>query len=223
MVRLAAVEGGGTTFVVAIAVDDPANIVERADFPTTTPEETIGACVAWLEKQEYDSLGIACFGPVDLAPNSATYGFITTTPKPGWQNVDVVGPLRAVRPSVPVAFDTDVNAPAVSEHLALVADAKARGDVDLPTSCAYITVGTGIGVGLVINGLPVHGLMHPEGGHVAVPRAKGDLTFGGSNPNDCFDGSCAENLCCSVALAKRAKLPNTSALASLKDDDPAWE
>ena len=115
MVRLAAVEGGGTTFVCAIAIDDPTNVVERAEFPTTTPAETIGNCVAWLKAQQYEALGIASFGPVDLAPNSPTYGYITTTPKPGWNNTDVVGPLRAVRPDVPVAFDTDVNAPAVNE------------------------------------------------------------------------------------------------------------
>lgn len=221
--RYAAVEGGGTSWVVAIAVDDPTNVVERADFPTTTPAETIGKCVAWLSARQYDALGVATFGPVDLAPHSPTYGYITTTPKPGWKNVDVLGPLRAVRPAAPVAFDTDVNAPAVAEHRAMVADAKARGDADLPTSCAYITVGTGIGVGLVVNGLPVHGLMHPEGGHVAVPRMPGDQSFKGSNPADCFDGSCAENMCCSLALAMRAKLGDTSGLAALPDDHPAWE
>ena len=104
--RYAAVEGGGTSWVVAIAVDDPTNVVERADFPTTTPAETIGKCVAWLSARQYDALGVATFGPVDLAPHSPTYGYITTTPKPGWKNVDVLGPLRAVRPAAPVAFDT---------------------------------------------------------------------------------------------------------------------
>ena len=91
------------------------------------------------------------------------------------------------------------------------------------SSCAYVTVGTGIGVGLVVNGAPVHGLMHPEGGHLCVPRLASDATYPGSNPDDCFGGSCAENMACSVSLAKRAGLPDTSGLAKLPDDHPAWE
>jgi fructokinase len=223
MVRLAAVEGGGTTWVVAIAEGTPENVVDRAEFPTTSPAETLGKCCEWLQKQQYDCIGIACFGPVDLQINSPTYGYITTTPKPGWKNTDVVGPVRKVRPDVPLAFDTDVNAPALAEHLAMVAEAKARGDADLPTSCAYITVGTGVGVGLVVNSTPVHGLMHPEGGHVAVPRRAVDYSFEGSNPTDCFGGSCAENMCCSIALAKRCGLESTAELAKLGDDHEAWD
>ena len=155
----AALEGGGTTFVVAIAHDDPTNIVERAEFKTTSPAETIGKCcgawpparplphtrppppcdgraparassrprvrrrtadprrasslpsAAWLKTRRYDALGVATFGPVDLDPASPTYGYITTTPKPGWKHTDVLGPLRAVDPSAPILFDTDVNAP----------------------------------------------------------------------------------------------------------------
>ena len=107
-ITLAAVEGGGTTWVVALARGDPDNVVERAEFPTTTPEETLGACVDWLKTKEFDALGVACFGPVDLQPSSKTYGYITTTPKPGWQYVDVLGRFRAIRPNVPFGFDTDV-------------------------------------------------------------------------------------------------------------------
>ena len=158
VLKLAAVEGGGTTFVVAIAHDEPTNIVERAEFPTTTPAETLGKCCQWLSTRTYDSLGVATFGPVDLNPNSPTFGYITTTPKPGWKNTDVLGPLCAIRPSAPCKFDTDVNAPALAEFL----DMQRLGHKG--SSCAYITVGTGIGVGLVVNGQPVHGLMHPEGG-----------------------------------------------------------
>lgn len=221
--RLAAVEGGGTTWVVAIAIDRPDNVVERAEFPTTTPTETIGACVEWLRGKEYDALGVACFGPVDLHPSSRTYGHITTTPKPGWQYVDVLGPLRALRPDLPFGFDTDVNAPALAEYLQMAAEAASSASVAAPSSCCYVTVGTGVGVGLVVNGQPVHGLMHPEGGHVAVPRRAVDLAFEGSNPNDCFGGSCAENMCCSLALAMRAGLASTSGLADLGDDHEAWD
>lgn len=219
---LAAVEGGGTTWVVAIAHGAPDNVVERAEFPTTTPEETLGACVKWLSSRKYDAIGVACFGPVDLQPSSPTYGYITTTPKPGWQNTDVLSRFRAIRPGVPFAFDTDVNAPALAEFKHMSALAAESGAV-APTSCCYITIGTGVGVGLVVNSAPVHGLMHPEGGHVAVPRRAVDLSFEGSNPKDCFGGSCAENMCCSLALAKRAGLSSTAGLAQLDDSHEAWE
>jgi len=218
MARLAAVEGGGTSFVVAIAVGDPANIVERAEFPTTTPAETLGACCKWLAAREYEALGVASFGPVDLHAASPTYGYITTTPKPGWKNTDVLGPLRRVRPAAPAAFDTDVNAPALAEYL----HAQRQGGEAHLSSCAYITVGTGIGVGLVVNGAPVHGLVHPEGGHVCVPRLPSDAAFGGSNPSDCFGGGCAENLACSKALASRAGVADVDELRHLADADPIW-
>jgi fructokinase len=175
MARLAAVEGGGTTFVVAIA-SDPTTVLERAEFPTTTPKETLRKCCEWLASRHYDALGVACFGPLDLKPDSPTFGYITTTPKPGWQQTNVLGPLKAVRPAAPTLFDTDVNAPAVAEFEHMVAEARARG-VAPPTSCCYITVGTGIGVGLVINEKPVHGMMHPEGGHMCVPRRAADAGF----------------------------------------------
>jgi fructokinase len=148
--KLAAVEGGGTSFVVAIGTS-PTEVLERAEFKTTTPEETLGKCCAWLKERVYDALGVASFGPVDLQMGSPTYGHITTTPKPGWKNTDILGPLLKVR-KVPVVFDTDVNAPALAEYL----HAKNGNGPDANiTSCAYITVGTGIGVGLVVNGAPV--------------------------------------------------------------------
>jgi len=150
---------------------------------------------------------------------SPTYGYITTTPKPGWKNTDVLGPLLRVR-RVPVVFDTDVNAPAMAEYLNAKKSAGPGGKI---TSCAYITVGTGIGVGLVVNGAPVHGLMHPEAGHVSVPRRAADASFSGSNPEDCFGGSCAENMACSKALAMRAGLANTSELPGVPDSHEAWE
>lgn len=219
--RLAAVEGGGTTFVVGIADGTAANIVERAEFPTTTPEETLGRCAEWLAARDYDALGVACFGPLDLRKESRMYGHITTTPKPGWQFADVLGPLCRVRPNVPVALDTDVNAPALAEYRHAAAAALVAGQPK-PTSSAYVTVGTGIGVGLVVNCEPVHGLMHPEGGHVSVPRLASDSGFPGSNPKDTFNGNCIENLTCSHSLAKRAGLSDPSELRALPDDHPVW-
>uniref|UniRef100_A0A7S0P2Y6 fructokinase n=1 Tax=Calcidiscus leptoporus TaxID=127549 RepID=A0A7S0P2Y6_9EUKA len=215
---LAAVEGGGTSFVVAIACGEPSNVIEREEFPTTTPEETIKRVTTWLSARHYDALGVATFGPVDLNTASPTYGFITTTPKPGWQHADVLGPLRAVR-DVPFALDTDVNAPALAEFR----HAKASGEC--LSSCAYVTVGTGIGVGLVMNGAPVHGMMHPEGGHVCVPLHEQDvqLSFNGSNRSDTFGGFCAESMACSVALAQRAGLASTSELKHTGDTHEMWD
>eukprot|EP00958_Prasinococcus_capsulatus_P021508 scaffold2911_cov414-Prasinococcus_capsulatus_cf.AAC.52 len=162
---LAGVEGGGTTFVVAIVEDSPENApLERAEFQTTTPADTLRQVKKWLREHDYDALGIACFGPVDLRPDSETYGYITTTPKPGWANTDILGELSRVKPNVPVLFDTDVNAPALAEyayrhgHAHNAAVGRSRRDTSLETSCAYITVGTGVGVGLVINGACVHGM-----------------------------------------------------------------
>ena len=163
--RLAAVEGGGTTFVAAIAEGSPTNIVEREEWPTTNPAETIGRVADWLAARSYDRLGIACFGPVDLNRNSPTYGYITTTPKAGWRYTDVLGPLSAVRPVVPCAFDTDVNGPALGEYR----HASVHGSSI--TSCAYITVGTGIGVGLVVRAFHDPALPLLSASSASLPRA----------------------------------------------------
>jgi len=210
MPTFAAVEGGGTTFVAAIAAGEPLEIVERAEFPTTcTPSDTLIPVAEWLAARTYDALGVACFGPVDLDKNSPTWGFVTTTPKAGWQQTDVVGPLKALR-DVPVAFDTDVNAPALEEfrHFARPGE----------TSCAYVTLGTGIGVGLVINGRPVKGLVHPEGGHVPVFKKPGD-SYGGvaTNPHPWS----LEGQCCSRAISERAGVP-VEQLKDLPDDAEVW-
>ncbi len=130
-----------------------------------------------------------------------------------------------MRPDAPCLFDTDVNAPAVAEHARMCAEAS-RASRPEPTSCAYITVGTGIGVGLVINGAPVHGLVHPEGGHLAVPVHASDAAsgFAGVHAGDAavFGGCAAESMACSAALAKRANLASTSDLKDLPDDHPVW-
>lgn len=214
MPTYAAVEGGGTTFVVCIAEERrgaPLRILDRAEFPTLVPpSETLSQVTAWLRGRDYDALGVAMFGPVDLDPASPTWGYVTTTPKPGWQNTDVMGPLLAVR-RVPCCFDTDVNAPALEEfrHFARPGE----------TSCAYVTVGTGIGVGLVVNGRCVRGLVHPEGGHIAVKKRR---------PDDSYKGVagihpwCVEGQCSAVALAERAGVPQ-EALKDLPEDHPVWD
>ena len=210
----AGVELGGTTCVSAISkLDSPTEIVSRFETPTTTPEATLEAVVKFLKKEQasfdivtFAALGIASFGPVDLRKDSRTYGSITTTPKARWRGADVLGAFRReFGESIPIGFDTDVNAPAMAE-VPFVAKAE---NCELPT-VAYITVGTGVGVGVVVNGSPVHGLLHPEGGHMIVPALDGDD----------YTGSCAfEHHCCvegmvnSLAIAERA---------GVGDDHEVW-
>src|SRR6185312_8022296 len=130
--------------------------------PTTSPAETLAAALAFFEHQGSPAaLGVASFGPIDLDERSPTHGFITTTPKAGWAHTDVVGPLRRAL-GVPVAFDTDVNAAALAEQR--------WGAARDAGSVVYVTVGTGIGGGAVVNGRPVHGLAHPEMGHARIPH-----------------------------------------------------
>jgi fructokinase len=165
-----------------------------------------------MNEKKFDAIGVASFGPVDCNVSSPTFGFITTTPKPNWANTDVLSGLglRDEFKTVPFKFDTDVNAPAMAEYYV-----NARPN---QSSSAYITVGTGIGVGLVINGKTVHGMMHPEGGHIQVARKLGD-TFEGTCP---FHGSCVEGMCSSGALAKR-KGCLVDELPAISDDDELWD
>jgi fructokinase len=152
------------------------------------------------------SLGIASFGPVDLAPRSPTYGSITTTGKPGWRNTDVVRRMaRAME--VPVGFDTDVNGAALAEGRW----GAARGLSDF----AYVTVGTGVGVGLMVNGRPAYGFSHPELGHLRVARQAGDVWQGAC----AFHGACVEGLASGEAIGARAGVPAREVPA----DSPIWE
>ncbi|KDO35697.1 hypothetical protein SPRG_00495 [Saprolegnia parasitica CBS 223.65] len=209
----AGVELGGTSWALAVAHDNPLNIVARTRIDTTTPDETFAKAFAWLATQSFEAIGIASFGPVDLNPASATYGFITTTPKPYWANTDVVGTFKKHFPGVPISFETDVNAPALFE-----ATHGGHGDV---SSLCYITVGTGIGVGVCVDGKAVHGMLHPEAGHMRVPIADADVVTGfqGTCP---FHGTCAEGMAASGAIAARACLSRQE-LQSLDDDDPVWD
>jgi fructokinase len=210
-----AIEGGGTTWVAAVAEDKVDNIIRQKTFETNKdPQVTLGAIKQWmLQEYPFDAVGVASFGPIDGKVGSATYGFITSTPKPGWQNADVIGllGLRDELKAVPFIFDTDVNAPAMAEYLMHV---QPRG----LSSAAYITVGTGVGVGLVINGRTVHGLLHPEAGHLMVKIKPGD-SFAGSCP---FHGDCIEGMTSSGALAARVGL-RPEQLPELADDHPVWD
>lgn len=209
----AAVEGGGTSWVVALVSEKPDNIIEKMSVVTETPEITLGAIRAWLNTKKFTALGVASFGPVDCKIGSPTYGFITSTPKPNWANTDVLRLLGVYDEfsSIPCLFDTDVNAPALAEFNLH----KQSADM---SSAAYITVGTGIGVGLVVNGSTVKGLVHPEGGHLLVQVKSGD-TFVGACP---YHGKCIEGMVASGALCAR-KCCSIHELPKLGDDDDLWD
>ena len=200
------IEGGGTKFVCAVGTG-PEAINEEIRFPTTTPDETLGRAVAFFKKYTISAIGLASFGPLDLNPTSPTYGFITTTPKPGWTGTNLVACFREAF-DVPIAFDTDVNTSAFGEYFWLPEN---RG-LD---SLIYFTIGTGIGAGAVINGKVVHGLTHPEAGHVRLPHDLQKDPFPGGCP---FHGDCFEGLANGPAISKRW---NQSA-DSLPDGHPAW-
>jgi len=208
---IGAVEAGGTKIVCAVGTS-PDNLVEER-FPTTTPEETIGRIRSFFEAQQKDrgeklnAIGIGTFGPADIDPASATFGRITTTPKEGWQNADFAGPLRDAF-QVPVAFDTDVNAAAVGEGKW----GAAKGLSDY----IYITIGTGIGGGVVSGGNVVHGRMHPEIGHLLIPHDRAADPFAGSCP---YHGDCLEGLASGPAIGKRW---NVDGAHLLPDDHEAW-
>ncbi|MCX5914750.1 MAG: ROK family protein [Deltaproteobacteria bacterium] len=201
----AGLEGGGTKFVCAVATG-PEDIRAQESFPTTTPEETIGKAISFLKRHEpFAALGIASFGPCDLDPRSPAYGHITSTPKAGWENVNLLGIFRREFP-VPVGFDTDVNVAALGEW-------KWGAGRGLDT-VLYLTVGTGIGGGGVINGRMLHGLIHPEMGHIRVPRVADD-TFAGNCP---YHGDCLQGLAAGPAIEARWGKP----AEELPPDHPAW-
>ena len=170
------IEAGGTKWVCAIG-DGPDDLHELATIPTTTPAETLGAATSFFRRNgKIAGIGIGSFGPIDLERGS-----ITITPKAGWSNTDVVGTLSAAL-DVPVAFDTDVNAAALGEQ-------RWGAAVGLETF-SYITVGTGIGGGGMANGRLMHGLLHPEFGHIRIPHDRAKDPFDGVCPyhGDCFEG-----------------------------------
>jgi fructokinase len=193
--RIGGIEAGGTRW--SCAVGDGEGGVERVEsFPTTTPVETLGRALAFFAAGDpVEALGVGSFGPVELHRDSPRWGWITTTPKPGWADTDVVGALRAEL-ELPIAFDTDVNAAAVGE-------ARWGAGRGLETF-AYVTVGTGIGGGIVADGRPLHGLVHPEPGHVLIPHDRERDPFAGSCP---YHGDCLEGLASGTALRQRWDAP----------------
>jgi fructokinase len=205
----AGVELGGTKCVCTLA-QSPEHIIEQQTVPTTSPEETIGAIEDVLRDwsaRGIRSLGINSFGPVDLQPKSPTFGFITKTTKPEWSGTDV-GPRLAAATGSAFAFDTDVNGAALAE----MRWGAGRGFQDF----AYITVGTGVGVGLVANGKTMRGFGHSELGHVRPVRAPGDDWPGACS----FHGACVEGLASGPAIKARL---GSRHIGSIAPDDPVWD
>lgn len=206
----AGIELGGTKCVCTLAFG-PGMVVDQRTVPTTTPDETLPAIVAilseWWEQHGFVALGIASFGPIDIDESSPSHGQVLMTNKPGWPGADVLGTLSAGFP-VPVGFDTDVNGAALAE----IQWGAGQGMADF----AYVTVGTGVGVGLVVHGRPTRGIAHSEWGHVRVPRLAGDAL-----PSACrYHDDCVEGLASGPALVARL---DGRAVGDLRPEDPVWE
>jgi fructokinase len=204
------VEGGGTKFLCVIG-RGPDDVVAEGRIATSTPQATLSETVQFFRTESarvgtLAAIGVGSFGPVDLHEASPTWGCITTTPKPGWEHTDVAGRLKRDL-GVPVAFDTDVNAAALGE----ARWGAARG-LD---SFVYLTVGTGIGGGGLVGGRPMRGLVHPEMGHLLLPRDRAADPFPGTCP---FHGDCLEGLASGPALLARWGQP----AESLPEGHPAW-
>lgn len=203
--KIGALEAGGTKMVCAIG-DEYGRIEKRVSFPTQTPKETLPQILEFFGNEEIAALGIGCFGPVELDRKSPVYGYITSTPKLAWANYDIVGKFAKAL-GVPVGFDTDVNGAALGE----VFFGAAKGC----DPAIYITIGTGVGVGVYINGALLHGLIHPEAGHILITRRHGD-TYRGKCP---YHENCLEGLAAGPAIMERWGKP----AAELTDRKEIWE
>jgi fructokinase len=203
------IEAGGTKFNCAIGTG-PENIIAEVQVPTTTPEETLSNTILFF--REYQSqvdltaIGIASFGPVDLKENSPTYGYITDSPKPDWSQTPFVNRIQNSL-LLPVGFDTDVNGALLGEHR--WGAAKGYRDV------IYLTIGTGIGGGAIVNGQLVHGHVHPEMGHILLPVRRDDPYPGGCP----FHKNCFEGLANGPSLEERWGIK----AETIPEDHPAWE
>jgi len=207
---LGGIEAGGTKFVCAVA-SSAQDIRARQEFATTTPSETVERSVAFFRQAQKEhgplaAIGIASFGPIDLRIASSTYGYITSTPKPGWANFDFVGAVRQAI-EAPVGFDTDVNGAALGEWR--------WGAAQGLNTFIYLTIGTGVGGGGMVDGRRMHGLVHPEMGHIRLPHDWQADPFPGICP---YHGDCLEGMACGPAIEKRW----SKRAEQLPPDHPAW-
>lgn len=211
MTLYAGIEAGGTKFICAVG-SAPERILAQTTFPTTDPSESIQKALDFFSQVQGDhgsiaAVGVASFGPLDPDPASARFGTITTTPKPGWADFDFVGALR-VQFNQPIAFDTDVNGAALGEWR--------WGAAQELETFIYMTIGTGIGGGGMVNGKLIHGLLHPEMGHMRIPHDLERDPFAGNCP---YHQDCLEGLANGPAIEKRWGARGET----LPSDHPAWE
>lgn len=202
---LGALEAGGTKMVCAIG-NEHGEVLDRVSFPTKTPEETIPPMIEFFREKKIEALGIGCFGPIDLNRKSKTYGYITTTPKLAWANYNIVGAFREAL-NIPVGFDTDVNGSALGEAT--------WGCTRGLENSMYITIGTGVGAGIISNGKLLHGMLHPEAGHVLLKKHPKD-TYEGKCP---YHGTCLEGLAAGPAIEERWGKKG----ADLSEQKEVWE
>jgi fructokinase len=205
------IEAGGTKFICVVG-RGPDDLAAEVRIPTTTPKETLQQALdffrPYARKGALAAIGIGAFGPLDLDPRSPSYGSITTTPKPGWAQVDLCGEIGREL-NVPVALDTDVNTAAIGEHYWIAENRELDPFL-------YLTVGTGIGVGGLVNGRPLHGLIHPEAGHFFIPHSQAEDPFEGVCP---YHGDCLEGLASGLALRLRWGVPGKDLPAA----HPGWQ
>ena len=202
---LGALEAGGTKMVCAVG-DETGKIMDRISIPTETPEITMPKLIDFFKKYELAAIGIGTFGPADLNPKSETYGHIMATPKLAWKDYDIRGEFERAL-NIPVGFDTDVNAAALGE-----ATFGCMQDID---TGIYITIGTGVGVGTMVNRKLLHGMLHPEGGHILLEK----------NPKDTYKGKCPVHSNCMEGLAAGPAIEGRYGKKAfdLKDVPEVWE
>ncbi len=200
-----ALEAGGTKMVCAIG-DENGKIYEQVSIPTLTPDETMPKIIEYFKNKDIKAIGIACFGPIDLNKSSETYGYITSTPKTAWKNFDIVGCVKDAL-NILVGFDTDVNGSLLGE----ITWGCAKGLTD----ALYLTIGTGIGGGVMTNGKLLHGMLHPELGHIIIAKSQSDK-------GECvcpYHDSCFEGLAAGPSIEKRWG----SKAKDLADRQEVWE
>jgi len=211
MKYIAGIEAGGTKIFITIGTD-AGKILENTKVDTTTPDEVMPKIVCLLKKYykkyKFESIGVACFGPIDPIEVSKTYGFITSTPKVLWTNFHFLAPIKAAFPNTPIAFDTDVNGAILAEYY--------WGAAQKNKNAIYLTIGTGIGGGAIINGDLLHGIMHPEMGHIMVNRHSNDK-YEGKCP---YHKACLEGLAAGPAILERW---NVNSALELPENHPAWD
>ena len=203
--RIGALEAGGTKMVCAIG-NEKGEIFEKISIPTKTPETTMPEMIQWFKAKKIEALGIGCFGPIDPDKDSPTYGYITSTPKLAWKDYKIVGAFEECL-CCPVGFDTDVNGSALGE----VTFGQAKGKKNI----VYLTVGTGIGAGVYAEGKLLHGMLHPEAGHILMRRREDDH-YEGKCP---YHKTCLEGLAAGPAIEERWGKKGIE----LQDRDEVWD